>query len=119
MRRGDTKEAKATQVPLAQAILEQLRAYPRNLDGKLFKSSADALSACFGDLGDDLNVDDLRFHDLRTALTNMRRAGLDIMTMKQISGHRTLKMLERYNSCSEDDLRAAMERVEQRTRTTS
>ena len=51
------------------------------------------------------------FHDLRhTAITNMRRAGIDPLTIMQISGHKTMVCFTRYNSFREADLRAAVEK---------
>ena len=52
------------------------------------------------------------FHDLRhTAITNMRRAGIDPLTIMQISGHKTMVCFRRYNSFREADLRAAVEKA--------
>ena len=49
-----------------------------------------------------------RFHDFRhTAITNMRRAGIDLLTIMQISGHKTMVCFTRYNSFREADLKAA------------
>jgi integrase len=60
-------------------------------------------SACKG-----AGITNFRFHDLRhTAITNMRRAGIDPLTIMQISGHKTMVCFTRYNSFREADLRAA------------
>ena len=49
-----------------------------------------------------------RFHDFRhSAITNMRRAGIDLLTIMQISGHKTTVCFTRYNSFREADLKAA------------
>lgn len=49
-----------------------------------------------------------RFHDLRhTAITNMRRAGIDHLTIMQITGHKTMVCFTRYNSFREGDLLSA------------
>lgn len=56
-------------------------------------------------------ITDFVFHDLRhTAITNMRRAGVDPLTIMQISGHKTMVCFSRYNSFRESDLRAAVEK---------
>jgi len=56
-------------------------------------------------------ITNFRFHDLRhTAITNMRRAGIDPLTIMQISGHKTMVCFTRYNSFREADLRAAAEK---------
>jgi hypothetical protein len=41
------------------------------------------------------------------AITNMRRAGIDHLTIMRISGHKTMACFTRYNSFREPDLLAA------------
>jgi integrase len=56
-------------------------------------------------------ITDFRFHDLRhTAIINMRRAGIDPLTIMQISGHKTMVCFTRYNSFREADLRVTSSR---------
>jgi len=58
-------------------------------------------------------IRNFRFHDLRhTAITNMRRAGIDTLTIMQISGHKTMVCFTRYNSFRETDLIAAAEKAD-------
>jgi len=53
-------------------------------------------------------ITNFRFHDLRhTAITNMRRAGIDHLTIMKITGHKTMVCFTRYNSFREPDLLAA------------
>jgi len=57
-------------------------------------------------------VEGFHFHDFRhTAITNMRRAGIDPLTIMQISGHKTMECFTRYNSFREPDLSAAADRL--------
>jgi integrase len=57
-------------------------------------------------------IEGFRFHDLRhTAITNMRRAGIDPLTIMRISGHKTMECFTRYNSFREPDLSAAADRL--------
>ena len=61
------------------------------------------MAACKG-----AGITNFRFHDFRhTAITNMRRAGIDLLTIMQISGHKTMVCFTRYNSFRESDLKAA------------
>jgi integrase len=53
-----------------------------------------------------------RFHDFRhTALSNMRRAGIDHLTIMKMSGHKTLEVFKRYNSFSEADLHESAKKL--------
>ena len=56
-------------------------------------------------------ITNFRFHDFRhTAITNLRRAGVDTLTIMQISGHKTMVCFSRYNSFREADLIAAAQK---------
>jgi integrase len=56
-------------------------------------------------------------HTLRhTAITHLVQAGVDLPTVKRISGHKTLAMVERYSHQNGEHIQAAMDKLERRYR---
>ncbi|SFK65114.1 Site-specific recombinase XerD [Nitrosomonas aestuarii] len=62
-----------------------------------------------------LNPDEVVRHTLRhTAITHLVQAGVDLPTVKRISGHKTLIMVERYAHQNGEHIKAAMDKLENR-----
>jgi len=71
------------------------------------------LSACGRGAG--LDPGEVVRHTLRhTAITHLVQAGVDLPTIKRISGHKTLQMVERYAHANGEHIAAAMANLEQR-----
>lgn len=59
-------------------------------------------------------------HTLRhTAITHLVQAGVDLPTVKRISGHKTLQMVERYSHQNGAHIEAAMDKLEERYKSLS
>jgi len=59
-------------------------------------------------------------HTLRhTAITHLVQSGVDLPTVKRVSGHKTLIMVERYAHQNGEHIQAAMDKLEDRYRLTS
>jgi len=53
-------------------------------------------------------IEGFRFHDFRyTAVTNMKRAGIDHRTIMKITGHKTMAVFKGYDSFQVNDLTSA------------
>jgi site-specific recombinase XerD len=62
-----------------------------------------------------LNPDQVVRHTLRhTAITHLVQAGVDLPTVKRISGHKTLAMVERYAHQNGAHIEGAMDRLQNR-----
>lgn len=62
-----------------------------------------------------LDVKQVVRHTLRhTAITHLVQAGVDLPTVKRISGHKTLQMVERYSHQNGAHIQAAMDKLERR-----
>ncbi len=67
-----------------------------------------------------LNVNEVVRHTLRhTAITHLVQAGVDLPTVKRISGHKTLQMVERYSHQNGSHIQTAMDKLSQRYRSTN
>jgi len=108
----NTKNGDARQVPLTWQAIAVLEALTK--DGEMvFPMGMDALRSQFNRLKnyakDQWNgvgtnpLNDLRLHDLRhEALSRLSDAGLNVIELSHISGHRTLGMLKRYTHPSHE-----------------
>ena len=62
-----------------------------------------------------LDPDQILRHTLRhTAITHLVQAGVDLPTVKRISGHKTLAMVERYAHRNGTHIQAAMDKLQAR-----
>ena len=62
-----------------------------------------------------LNPDEVVRHTLRhTAITHLVQSGVDLPTVKRISGHKTLIMVERYAHQNGAHIQTAMDKLEKR-----
>lgn len=58
-------------------------------------------------------IKDFRFHDLRhTAASHMVMAGVDIFTVQEILGHKSIEMTRRYSHLSPKHKRAAVDALQ-------
>ena len=66
-------------------------------------------------LGADLDVKKVVRHTLRhTAITHLVQAGVDLPTVKRISGHKNLSMVERYSHQNGAHIQTAMDKLSER-----
>lgn len=95
----DTKNGDERLVPFNGEIGQLLRNQISVTNaGKLLKITGSGFRSLWDRACKKLNLKGLHFHDLRhTAITNMRKAGIDTSVIMAISGHKTMAMFMRYN----------------------
>jgi site-specific recombinase XerD len=65
----------------------------------------------------EMDPDQIVRHTLRhTAITHLVQAGVDLPTVKRISGHKTLIMVERYAHQNGSHIQSAMNKLDERYR---
>ena len=93
----DTKTYVERTIPLTNKALKLLKLMTPGDDGRLFSLKPDSVSQAFSRGCATARVKDLRFHDLRhEGTTRFFEMGLNVMEVATITGHKDLKMLNRY-----------------------
>jgi len=96
----DTKNTERRDIPMDETVKATLQALPRtgdhvfsNENGQGFGSVRKSFDSAVRKSG----ITDFRFHDLRhTFASNLVMEGVDIMTVKELMGHKDLTMTLRY-----------------------
>jgi len=96
----DTKNHERRDIPMNETVKAILKAMERrgpyifcNGDGEIFGTVRKSFETALRKSG----IKDFRFHDLRhTFASNLVMEGVDIMTVKELMGHKTLNMTLRY-----------------------
>ena len=100
-----TKNGERRIVPLSSSAVDILHNLPRNIGGEVFPVSACALAAMFDRAVTRAGLLDFRFHDLRhTAITELAKKLPNLLELSAVSGHKSLKMLQRYYHPNAEEL---------------
>jgi integrase len=103
----DTKNGDSRDVPLSALALELLGNLPRNIssDQVVFPLHFEALKSAWRRACSKADIIGLRFHDLRhEATSRFFEKGLNVMEVAAITGHKDLRMLQRYTHLRAEDL---------------
>lgn len=102
-----TKNGDSRDVPLSTRATETLRSLQRERtsDKRVFRTSGNAVRLAWEHLRVRAGSSDLHFHDLRhEAVSRLFERGLNIAEVSTISGHKELRMLQRYTHLRAVDL---------------
>ena len=95
----DTKNRDSRDVPLSPQALELLRDLPKDIreDQVVFPMHFEALKSSWRRACCKACISDMRFHDLRQEATSrFFEKGLNVMDVSAITGHKDLRILQRY-----------------------
>ena len=112
-----TKNGERREVPINAAVREVLTAIVRRLDSKyVFEEKGGPLRCvrhAFDRACKKAGIYNFRFHDLRhTAASFMAMAGIDLLSIGKILGHKTIGMTKRYAHLSPGHLRNAVDAID-------
>jgi integrase len=102
-----TKNGETRDVPLSKRATETLRELrsDQREPVQVFPMSGNSVRLAFEHLRVRAGMPDLRFHDLRhEAVSRLFERGLNLVEVAAISGHKELKMLQRYTHLRAVDL---------------
>ena len=100
-----TKNGRSRSVPLSTKAVEILKSLPRDIEGRVFPLNKGTVSSLFLRATRRAEIENFHFHDLRhMALTRLSSRISNILELAAISGHRELKMLQRYVHIKAEDL---------------
>ena len=101
----DTKNGDKRVVPLSSRAIAVLQSMPRNIGGVVFPINGFTVSAAFDRALERAEITDFHFHDLRhMAVTELSKKLPNVIELAAVSGHRSLKMLQRYYHPKATDL---------------
>jgi integrase len=91
--------------PLLDAAWEIIQRQPRGGEF-IFPYEPNTISHAFADFAEGAGVEDIHVHDLRhEAISRLFEMGFDITEVRLFSGHKDLKMLQRYTHLRPRDVR--------------
>ena len=101
----DTKTNVARTIPLTNRAIELLEPLSPRANNRLFSLKPDSVSQAFSRGCSTAEITDLRFHDLRhEGTTRFFEMGLNVMEVATITGHKDLKMLNRYTHLKAENI---------------
>ncbi len=107
-----SKHGEAKRVPMNSRVVEILKTLPRTSPHVFPPEQYQWISQTFPAIVRKAKVEDFHFHDLRhTFASRLAMAGVDMLTIKELGGWKTLGMVIRYTHLSPDHKRAAVERL--------
>ena len=100
-----TKNGSKRDVPLSSDAITLLRSLPHDISGNVFPLTVASLRGLWNRACRRAGITDLHFHDLRhEATSRFFEKGLNVMEVATITGHKDLRMLQRYTHLRAEDL---------------
>jgi integrase len=111
LRPEDTKTQEKRLALLSPELIDMFKAMPRGLpEVKVFTRLGKPITSIrevFEAVCKRGMINDFTFHDFRhTAINNWRLQGHDYFRIMAATGHKTLNVFKRYNTVSEEELKA-------------
>ena len=100
-----TKKGESRDVSLSPKANDIPASLPRDISGKVSSIPFEGLKSLWRRAMKRADIQDLHFHDLRhEATSRFFELGLNVVEVAAITGHKDLKMLQRYTHLRAEDL---------------
>lgn len=105
-----SKNGNEKTIPMSKQLYEMLQKKERvvSISGRVFDVTVSALKDAFDRAVAKAGIDDFRFHDLRhTFGSRLIQMGIDFYRVKELMGHKSIRMTERYAHHNTESLKPA------------
>ena len=112
-----TKNGERREIPINQTLYDTLRKLPRHISGYVFTNpktgkAYDNLKRSWQGALRRSHIIDFHFHDLRHTFASwLVMKGVDLTTVKELLGHKDIKMTLRYSHLSKPHVKNAVENL--------
>ncbi len=112
-----TKNGERREIPMNQTLYDVLLELPRHISGYVFANPKTGkpynnVKKSFGTALRKSHILDFRFHDLRHTFASwLVMKGVDLTTIKELLGHKDIKMTLRYSHLAPSHIRNAVENL--------
>lgn len=121
-----SKSGRTRHIPLNDEAQSILCDWQKQSDGPLVFASPvtgekfENIKKSWTNLREKAGIPDFRFHDLRhTFASNLAMKGVDLLTIKELLGHSTIKMTEKYSHLAKNHKKEAVNKLSSQQRDTS
>ncbi len=108
-----SKNGQSREIPIATELMEVLERLARDSDRVFTRSdggAVDNIKTCFYNAVRRAGIEGFSFHDLRhTFASYLVMSGVDLLTVKELLGHKTIQMTLRYAHLSPSHKRSAVD----------
>jgi len=106
---ASTKNGEPRDVPLSPKACAVLQGLPRHIGGFVFPINYEGFKGHWKRACQRAQIEGLHFHDLRhEATSRLFEKGLNVMEVAAITGHKDVRMLQRYTHLKAEDLAAKL-----------
>jgi integrase len=108
-----TKSGYDRQIPMSEPVMFAIKGMPKRSEYIFTRPNGEQINdirTAYANALKKANIEDFRFHDLRhTFASHLVMNGTDLLTVKELLGHRTIEMTLRYSHLSPEHKRHAIE----------